>query len=971
MPPPLDPVRYAAAASRFRAFFEELRLAFVERDDVLRQVALSLLSREHVLLMGPPGTAKSQIAAAVFGRIVDEATGEPSVYARQITESTIQTDLVGPIDFKTLMETGRTEHFTDEGMLGAVHAFLDEVFDGRDMLLRSALNVLHERALKQGARITKGRVECALMTSNRYLSDILESARETRIAFVDRIAFVGFVPRGFGKRGNLGLVLRRQAGGAARPSLEARLTIQDLDALQAAADSVLLSEPACDALAELLDRLDDELHAARRADPAFVPTRYLSTRTAVRAGQILRAIAVYDRLFAEPERPLEVRRGDFAALRLHLVLAGPSPEEVELLLGRESDPQERRQLEILRTERELFDRCAEKVPMIPLVQRPAPAPVGRSGAEVWGSGAGAQGGKGGAAEAKGGGGAQGTRGGAAAATSDPREARLAAALTAGDARAVAECLRVLVPVARSAQPDAEQAARLVERGVTALQEQALEAAIAQGDRERPRAGELRRLVALAAAIEDGGAAAQGIARWLRGRALAKVDEMATFAPGASASNLQAAAGFGEVVEGGPLSRAAWSPEERAERRLSDLEELNELRRRLLAQGTDVADREVSRSAWERAVGAAEDDIAALLDTGLREAVARALAGGEATALQGLLHAIGPELARLDAMERRLSALLPGALPEAAPRGAVPRGALPEAAPRPAPEPLSRAAPSTLARGSVGIAPEPAAPADPRPVSLKTRVVGPRLGGLIEAALERVEITDRASLLNEIEALLATLDRAGLRRIVAPREWMTWATAALLRADRDPRPQPEGGPETGYEGYRRLRSTEQRVPNTYTLAEIALRVAPEIPAAPSPADGARALASLASEIPAAARTRAARLDLGRIERAARFLEGWWAALTASSGPGGPPGDPAAQLRGIIGSRIFKVLWDESALSRFSAEASLIAEVFPAQAKEAVQLRRRLEALDAATRQGALDLLRRRADAAWAETLARRA
>ena len=115
----------------------------------------------------------------------------------------MQTDLVGPIDFKTLMETGRTEHFTDEGMLGAVHAFLDEVFDGRDMLLRSTLNVLHERELKQGTKTTRGAIECALMTTNRYLAEVLESSRETLLAFVDRVAFVSFVPKGFADVGQL------------------------------------------------------------------------------------------------------------------------------------------------------------------------------------------------------------------------------------------------------------------------------------------------------------------------------------------------------------------------------------------------------------------------------------------------------------------------------------------------------------------------------------------------------------------------------------------------------------------------------------------------------------------------------------------------------------------------------------------------------------------------------------------------
>ena len=38
--------------------------------------ALALLSRQHVLMTGPPGTAKSQMASLVLGRIIDESTGE-------------------------------------------------------------------------------------------------------------------------------------------------------------------------------------------------------------------------------------------------------------------------------------------------------------------------------------------------------------------------------------------------------------------------------------------------------------------------------------------------------------------------------------------------------------------------------------------------------------------------------------------------------------------------------------------------------------------------------------------------------------------------------------------------------------------------------------------------------------------------------------------------------------------------------
>ncbi len=190
-----DDARFTESSAAFRGFFSELKEAFVERESLFTQLELALLCKEHVLIIGPPGTAKSAIAGAVLGRIVDEKSGKPSLFSKQLAENTVQTDLIGPVDFKVLTETGRTEHLTEEGMLGAVHAFLDEVFDGRDMLLRSILNVLHERELKHGRKVTPGRCECAVMTSNRYLSEVLQRSPETLQAFADRISFICFAPR--------------------------------------------------------------------------------------------------------------------------------------------------------------------------------------------------------------------------------------------------------------------------------------------------------------------------------------------------------------------------------------------------------------------------------------------------------------------------------------------------------------------------------------------------------------------------------------------------------------------------------------------------------------------------------------------------------------------------------------------------------------------------------------------------------
>jgi MoxR-like ATPase len=360
--------RTEAALAHLAAFFDELEARFVERRDPLAQIALALISKQHVLMTGPPGTAKSQLAAAVVSRILDETTGSPSVFARQITESTVQTELIGAVDFRTLVDSGRTVHFTDEGLLGSVHAFLDEVLDGRDMLLRSTLNLLEERELKQGNRITRGAIECALMTTNRYLTEVLEENRRTLLAFVDRIAFVSFVPRTFANPDHLRAVVR--ASVEARPPLTARLTIQDVDALQALASEVVVPGWLGAEVADLVTAYEQRTGELERADPAFVATRYVSARTAVRLAQLLRAIVVLDKARGRRDRALVAERSDLATLRLALMVAGPRPDELDALLAQEHEPRERRQLSIMKAEADVFADVLAEISLRPVPAAP-------------------------------------------------------------------------------------------------------------------------------------------------------------------------------------------------------------------------------------------------------------------------------------------------------------------------------------------------------------------------------------------------------------------------------------------------------------------------------------------------------------------------------------------------------------------------------------------------------------------------
>ncbi len=351
---------YSQAAQAFRHFFQELREAYLERETLFTQIELALLSREHVLVVGPPGTAKSAIASSVLGRILDEKSGQPSLFAKQIAESTVQTDLIGPVDFKVLTETGRTEFITEDGMLGATHAFLDEVFDGRDMLLRSILNVLHERELKHGRRVTSGRIECAIMTSNRYLSEVLARSPELLLAFADRLSFISFVPKSFARRPSRAAMLHRFAFNT-RPDLRAQLTLQHLDVLQEAVERVSVSSHLLEAIEMLADELERALTAQVSKLPDYVPTKYFSQRSVVKALWALKAAVVRDQIYRRPDRSLEATVEDLDALRWFFLLGGPPAEESELLLKVAVDPRERAQLEIVRIEQKAFDAALTKV----------------------------------------------------------------------------------------------------------------------------------------------------------------------------------------------------------------------------------------------------------------------------------------------------------------------------------------------------------------------------------------------------------------------------------------------------------------------------------------------------------------------------------------------------------------------------------------------------------------------------------
>lgn len=158
---------------------------FVNRDEVIDLLGIGALCREHVLVIGPPGTAKTQLLNRFAGLL------DTSPFTYLLTRFTEPAEIFGPIDVQLF----RSENVFKVNVAGKLPeariAFLDEVFQGSSAILNTMLTLINERTFHNGLTNLKTPLIMLVGSSNDMPDDPVLAAFSDRFLLRSTLEYVG------------------------------------------------------------------------------------------------------------------------------------------------------------------------------------------------------------------------------------------------------------------------------------------------------------------------------------------------------------------------------------------------------------------------------------------------------------------------------------------------------------------------------------------------------------------------------------------------------------------------------------------------------------------------------------------------------------------------------------------------------------------------------------------------------------
>ena len=143
----------------------ELNTYFVERQNEVHGLILGLISGSNVLLIGPPGTAKSMLVSS-WAKTLDKS----KYFSWQLHQFSTPEELFGPYSLAQL-DKDKYIRMTEGKMPEADIAFIDEVFKCSHGNLNAMLSILNERVFFNDGKAVPLDMKCVVGASNEVPED--------------------------------------------------------------------------------------------------------------------------------------------------------------------------------------------------------------------------------------------------------------------------------------------------------------------------------------------------------------------------------------------------------------------------------------------------------------------------------------------------------------------------------------------------------------------------------------------------------------------------------------------------------------------------------------------------------------------------------------------------------------------------------------------------------------------------------
>ena len=231
----------SAALAKINALKDALNLRFYERSAVIDGLALALVARANVFILGEPGTAKSAVVDAFCEAI------EGRFFSTLCNRFQPPEEVLGMLSLKGMQEDRYVRRTTNR-LPEADVAFLDELFKGSAALLNTLLRITNEHVFEQDGVVTAIPARLIVGASNELPAD-----GDGLGAFYDRFLLRYDVKRLQDDR-SVSAMLFSQGLDAELP----RVAMADIDTLSAEAERVAVSKDAVDAVLKIRTALHDK-----------------------------------------------------------------------------------------------------------------------------------------------------------------------------------------------------------------------------------------------------------------------------------------------------------------------------------------------------------------------------------------------------------------------------------------------------------------------------------------------------------------------------------------------------------------------------------------------------------------------------------------------------------------------------------------------------------------------------------------